>query len=82
MIRFTDALFAITLNYNQSQQLTIDDCLRLAPFWLDCDWLLFYCDCLAPDLRVTHFWFTKQLRMSYDDSLTNELSNQARIRLL
>jgi hypothetical protein len=46
----------ITLNYNQLQQLTINDCLRLAPFltglWVSSllrDWL-------GSDLRVGHFF--------------------------
>jgi hypothetical protein len=49
--------FIIILNHNQLQQLTINDCLRLAPFWLDNDCLL---------LWLTWFWFTSH-------SLTSEL---------
>jgi hypothetical protein len=44
--------FTITLNHNQLQQLTIIDCLRLAPFWLDYDCLFFY------------WWITSDLRMT------------------
>jgi hypothetical protein len=50
----------ISLNHNQLQQLTINDCLRLAPVWLDYDWLLFSCDWLGSDLRVTHSCFTNE----------------------
>jgi hypothetical protein len=32
MIGFIDAFFTFSLNHNQLQQLTINDCLRLAPF--------------------------------------------------
>jgi hypothetical protein len=32
MIGFIGAAIIITLNYNQLQELTINDCLRLAPF--------------------------------------------------
>jgi hypothetical protein len=32
MIGFTGTAITNTLNYNQLQQLTINDCLRLAPF--------------------------------------------------
>jgi hypothetical protein len=32
MIGFSDTSFTIYLNHNQLQQLTINDCLRLAPF--------------------------------------------------
>jgi hypothetical protein len=49
--------FIVLLNCNQLQQLTINDCLRLSPFWLDYDCLLFYSDWLVSDLRITHFWF-------------------------
>jgi hypothetical protein len=59
--------FTVTLNYTQLQQLAISDCLRLAPFWLDCDcllfWSSFYCDLLGSDLRITHFWFMNELWM-------------------
>jgi hypothetical protein len=39
---------------------------------LDCDFLLIYCDWFGSDLRVTHFWFTNELRMPHDDSSTIE----------
>jgi hypothetical protein len=52
----------------QSLLITLNECLRLASFWLDCDWLLFYCDWLGSDLRITHFWFTSA------ESHTNEPS--------
>jgi hypothetical protein len=32
MTGFIDTSFTISLNHNQLQQLTINDCLRLAPF--------------------------------------------------
>jgi hypothetical protein len=32
LIEFIGTFFTITLNYNQVQQLTIDDSLRLIPF--------------------------------------------------
>jgi hypothetical protein len=64
MIGFISPGITITCNHTQLQQLTINDCLRLALFWLDCNCLLFYCDWLCSDLRVTHFWFTNELRMT------------------
>jgi hypothetical protein len=39
MIGFIDNSFTITRNHNKWQELTIIDCLRLASFWLDYDWL-------------------------------------------
>jgi hypothetical protein len=45
--------FTNTLNHNQLQQLTVNDCLRFAPFWLDYDCLLFHCDWLGSGLRIT-----------------------------
>jgi hypothetical protein len=46
-------LLLITINL---QQLTIDDYLRLVPFWLDYDYLLLCCDWLGSDLRITYEW--------------------------
>jgi hypothetical protein len=39
MIGFIEHSFTITRNQNKLQKLTINDCLGLAPFWLDYDWL-------------------------------------------
>jgi hypothetical protein len=41
MIGFIHTFFTISLNDNQLKQLTINDCLRLPPFWPDYDCLLF-----------------------------------------
>jgi hypothetical protein len=50
----------ITLNYNQLQQLKINDCLRLAPFltglWVSSFNSFFYCDWLGYDLQIHHFF--------------------------
>jgi hypothetical protein len=77
MIWFFNAYFTISLNHNPLNQLTINDCLRHAPFWLGCDCLLFrfffYCDWLDSDLRITHFCFTNELRITKDEwQMTNE----------
>jgi hypothetical protein len=42
MFGFVNTSFTVTLNHNQLQQHTINDCLRLAPFWLDYDCLLLF----------------------------------------
>jgi hypothetical protein len=80
---------AITLNYNQLQQLIINLLPRTRSilillsqfscnFWTaelpNCLLFLssFYCDWLRSDLRATHFWFTNELRIMNDGSLTNE----------
>jgi hypothetical protein len=44
--------------YNYTQQLIIDDCLRLSPIrsLLDYECLLFSCDWLGSDLRIGHFF--------------------------
>jgi hypothetical protein len=55
--------FTITLTYNQLQQLTINDCLRLNPFWLDCSCLL---------LWLTWFWFTNHTSSINDLRMKNE----------
>jgi hypothetical protein len=39
MIGFIDTFFTIPLHHNQLQQLAINECLRLAPFLLDYDYL-------------------------------------------
>jgi hypothetical protein len=39
MIGFIPRSFTIIRNHNQLQYLTVNDCLRLAQFWLDYDWL-------------------------------------------
>jgi hypothetical protein len=68
MIGFIGAFFTIALNCNQLQQLTINDCLRLAPFcWTA---TVFSCKLLCSCLQITHFWFTNELWMSNDDSST------------
>jgi hypothetical protein len=36
-IGFIDTFFKISLSHNKLQQLTVSDCLRLAPIWLDYD---------------------------------------------
>jgi hypothetical protein len=56
MTGFITAFFSVTLNYNQLQQLTNNDCLRLAPFltWLLMSSLLR--DLLGSDLRIGHFF--------------------------
>jgi hypothetical protein len=57
------ACFTITLNYNQLEQLTIDDCLtRPIPYWTTS---VFYCDWLDSDLRIDHFF--------YEWRITNDL---------
>jgi hypothetical protein len=84
--------FIDTFLYNQSQQLTIDDCLRLAPFWLDYDCLLlasfFYCDWLGSDLRIVHFFIflcplgnTPQLNTQSNSAseLMNSLTTESRL---
>jgi hypothetical protein len=38
--------------------ITINDCLRLVPFWLNYDYLLCYCDWLGSNFWLTHSWFT------------------------
>jgi hypothetical protein len=58
-IRWLDLLtfsFTITLNYNQLQQLTINDCLRFAPFCWTTAVFSSYCDWLGSDLRIGHFF--------------------------
>jgi hypothetical protein len=53
--------FTTTLNFNQLQQLTITDCLRLATFFTGLrlsSFLVFLLLWLSSDLRITHFWFT------------------------
>jgi hypothetical protein len=54
MIGFMNSFFTITLNHNQLQQLTINDCLRLAPFWLWTTTVF----CLL--LWLTWFWFMNE----------------------
>jgi hypothetical protein len=54
----------VTFNYTQLQQLTINDSLRLAPFWLDyhlSSLLVFLL------LGLTWYWFTKDLRITKDE---------------
>jgi hypothetical protein len=84
MIGFIGTSITSTLTYNQLQQLTINDCLRLSPFHTGlrvsslpmCDWL-------GSDLRISHFFSFRcplvntqtaehwtLLRRNYD-SLTN-----------
>jgi hypothetical protein len=48
--------FTISLNYNQLQQLTIEDCLPSLHSLLDYECLLSYCDWLGSDLRIGHFY--------------------------
>jgi hypothetical protein len=53
--------FTISLNHNQLRQLTINDCLRLAPFWLDHGWL---------PLWLTWFRFTNDLVLVFLSTAT------------
>jgi hypothetical protein len=50
MLGFIDTSFTISLKHNLLEYLTINDCLRLAPFSLDYEcllfWSVFYCHCL------------------------------------
>jgi hypothetical protein len=48
--------FTVSLNHTQLQQLTISDCLRHAPFWLDYECLPFHSVWLGSDLRNTNEW--------------------------
>jgi hypothetical protein len=77
--------FTTTLNHNQLQRLTINHCLRLAPFWLDCDcllfWSSFYCDWLGSHLRITHFCFANEFRMNPHIRLSYEWMNESQIRV-
>jgi hypothetical protein len=54
-------LLLITMNYNSSQLMTAEDSLHSLP---DYECLLFHCDWLGSDLRITHFWFTNELWMT------------------
>jgi hypothetical protein len=66
--------FAASLKQNQLQQLTINGCLRLTPFWLEYDSLLFqssfHCDWLGSDSRITHFCFTNEFGMKNESWIT------------
>jgi hypothetical protein len=74
MIGFINAFFTIPMNYNQLQQLTINDSLRLVPFcWAATVFYSTVSD-LVLIYEITHFWFTNELRMPNDDSpVTSEL---------
>jgi hypothetical protein len=60
MIGFIANSITIALNYNRLQQLTIDDCLRLAQILtglrVSFFWFFFYCDWLGFHLRIGHFF--------------------------
>jgi hypothetical protein len=75
MIGFTGTSITITLNYNRLQQITIDDCLRLAPFlpglrvsYNVTDLVLIY-ESVTSSASVVH-WLT--LHSWTLNSLTNE----------
>jgi hypothetical protein len=65
MTGFTNTFFTISLNHNQSQQLKINDCLTLAPFWLEYDCVLFwsvsYCDSLGSGSWMNYEWIRSHL---------------------
>jgi hypothetical protein len=62
MIGFINTSFTIWLIDNQLQQLTIDDCLRLAQFWLDYDRLLLSSPGFCLLLLLT--WFRVRVRVT------------------
>jgi hypothetical protein len=55
MTGFIDTPITITLNYNRLWQLTINDCLRLAPFLTELRVSSLHCDWLGFHLRIGHF---------------------------
>jgi hypothetical protein len=77
MIGFIDAFFHNhSFNHNQLQQLTINDCQRLAPFLLVYYCLLFqssfYCDWFGSDLRMNYDWIVMYDWITNDSSCTTE----------
>jgi hypothetical protein len=72
MIVFIDNSFTLSLNHNKLQKLTINECLSLAPFWLDCDCLHFtvvsyLLSSTVTDLVLIYESLTCSLRMTYDE---------------
>jgi hypothetical protein len=61
----------------------MNDCLRISPFWLDYECLLFCCDWHGSDLRVGHFYECTACRLKYDCLLTDWLTlSQVKVKFM
>jgi hypothetical protein len=77
MIGFIDNSLTITCNHNQFTTARNKWLPKTRSILSDYDWLLFWssfsCDWLSSDLRITHFRFTNELRLTKDECrLTHE----------
>jgi hypothetical protein len=69
---------AITLSYNQWEQLAINDCLTLAPFLTGQRPSSLLCDWLGSDLRIGHF-FSFRCPLVNTPQLNTQLSYECRL---